>query len=470
MIIAAGAQAAVAMPADRATIPAVSAPASSDNFSLFAEKSQTRDAHGAMSLRVFGFERIAANGFDAPPPSYFGTVQSSLALDRILDLPSASRGTNAGPSNTLVTDAVFGFAMTSSSGTDLGPAPIAFAALSSTTASNPGESPITLSSAAAVGLKFKLLGGEHVVAFDTLSAQNAAGPVDLNASPFFFGSPASAPATAVIGLDRTFQRLSLGAPNSGSLLAIGSGDSFTTPAFAPAETFTTASPIGGGTSAAQGASVQLNFPLTLGNVDARLSLSGRELHDIRPTLIAPSASNLTVPSSMGGRYQEFRGGVTIGVPVFKRKAEVSLNGVIDRLVSIDKSPTAYGVQPPLGLNPFVPPSTNLLTQSNQTLTLDPNYVNLRRYVGAYAVAVPISTALTANMQYVDQRYGADAVNAFAPDLSVGTREATFGVLYKIPNTNASINLNFNQYKFLDDLTPANNFVKNRQNLFFTVKF
>jgi hypothetical protein len=149
---------------------------------------------------------------------------------------------------------------------------------------------------------------------------------------------------------------------------------------------------------------------------------------------------------------------------------VSLNGVIDRLVSIAKSPTSYGVQPPLGLNPFVPPSTNLLTQSNQTLTLDPNYVNLRRYVGAYAVAVPISTALTANMQYVDQRYGADAVNAFAPDLSVGTREATFGVLYKIPNTNASINLNFNQYKFLDDLTPANNFTKNRQNLFFTVKF
>ena len=48
--------------------------------------------------------------------------------------------------------------------------------------------------------------------------------------------------------------------------------------------------------------------------------------------------------------------------------------------------------------------------------------------------------------------------------------ATFGVLYKIPNTNASINLNFNQYKFLDELTPANNFVKNRQNLFFTVKF
>jgi hypothetical protein len=469
MILAAAAQAAAAMPADRTTLPTLGAPAGTNSFSLFTDNSQTRDAHGPLSLRVFGFERIAAIGFDAPPPSYFGSVPSSLALDRMLDLPSASLGATAAQTDSLVTDAVFGIAMTPSSGTDLDPAPIAFAALSSTTAAAaPGTNPVTLNSSGAIGLKFKLLGGEHVVSFDAVSAQNAVAPLDLNASPFFFGSPASAPATAVIGLDRTFQRLSLGAPNSGSLLAIGSGETFATPAFAPALRAT--SPGGAGVSAAQGASVQLNFPLTLGNVDARLSLSGREMHDIRPTLIAPAAANVVVPSTISGRYQEFRGGVTIGVPVFKRKAEVSLNGVIDRLVNIDKAPNAYGVQAPLGLNPFAPPSTNLLTQSNQTLTLDPNYVNLRRYVGAYAVAVPISTALTANMQYVDQRYGADAVNAFAPDLSVGTREATFGVLYKIPNTNASINLNFNQYKFLDDLTPANNFVKNRQNLFFTVKF
>jgi hypothetical protein len=471
IIVAAGARVAAAMPADHTTLPIVGAPTATSSFSLFAENAQARDAHSALSLRVFGFERIAANGFDAPPPSYFGSAPASLDLDGLLDLPVASMGATDVQTDSLVTDAVFGIAMTPSSTADIDPAPIAFAALSSTTASiAPGTNPVTLSSSAAIGLKFKLLGGEHVVTFDALSSQNAIAPLDLNASPFFFGSPASAPETAVIGLDRTFQSLSLGAPNSGSLLAIGSGQTFTTPAFAPAEAFKTTSPIGADASAAQGASVQLNFPLTLGNVDARLSLSGRELHDIRPTLIAPAAASMTVPSTMNGRYQEFRGGVTIGVPVFKRKAEVSLNGVIDRLVNIDKSPNAYGVQPPLGLNPFVPASTNLLTGSNPTLTLDPNYVNLRRYVGAYAVAVPISTALTANMQYVDQRYGADAVNAYAPDLSVGTREATFGMLYKIPNTNASINLNFNQYKFLDDLTPANNFVKNQQNLFFTVKF
>jgi hypothetical protein len=471
IIMAASAHAAVAMPADRTTLPNVVTPAAASSFSLFAEKSQAGDGHGALSLHVFGFERIAAKGFAAPPPSYFGSMPSDLELSGMLDLPPASIGPSAAPTNSLVTDAVFGIVMTPSTDSDIDPAPIAFAALSSTTGANvPGENPVTLSSSAAIGLKFKLLGGEHVVSFDALSAQDTINSADLNSSPFFFGAPASAPETAVIGLDRTFQRLSLGVPNSGSLLAIGSGETFATPAFAPAESFGAASPIVTDTSAAQGASVQLNFPLTLGNVDARLSLSGRDLRDNRPTLITTSAASVTVPSTMSGRYQEFRGGVTIGVPVFKRKAQVSLNGVIDRLVSIDKSPNAYNVQPPLGLNPFVPPSTNLLTQSNPTLTLDPNYVNLRRYVGAYAVAVPISTALTANMQYVDQRYGADAVNAFAPDLSVGTREATFGVLYKIPNTNASINLNFNQYKFLDDVTPGNNFVQNRQNLFFTVKF
>jgi hypothetical protein len=339
MILAAAAQAAAAMPADRTTLPTLGAPADTNSFSLFTHNSQTRDAHGALSLRVFGFERIAANGFDAPPPSYFGSVASSLALDRMLDLPSASLGATAAQTDSLVTDAVFGIAMTPSSATDLDPAPIAFAALSSTTAAAaPGTNPVTLNSSAAIGLKFKLLGGEHVVSFDAVSAQNAVAPLDLNASPFFFGSPASAPATAVIGLDRTFQRLSLGAPNSGSLLAIGSGETFATPAFAPALRAT--SPVGAASPAAQGASVQLNFPLTLGNVDARLSLSGREMRDIRPTLIAPAASNVAVPSTISGRYQEFRGGVTIGVPVFKRKAEVSLNGVIDRLVNIEKAPNA----------------------------------------------------------------------------------------------------------------------------------
>src|SRR4029077_18669247 len=99
---------------------------------------------------------------------------------------------------------------------------------------------------------------------------------------------------------------------------------------------------------------------------------------------------------------------------------------VDRLVNIAKSQTTYGEQQPLGLNPFVPASSNLLTQSNPTLTLDPNYVNLRRYVGAYAVAVPISRVLTANMQYVDQRYGADAVHELSPSLRASTRSAAFG--------------------------------------------
>ena len=475
--LVASAQQATALPAGHAPISAtqsVSVPAT--NFTLFATPSQASTAHGAVALRVFGFEETAVNVFSAPAPAYFetGSSPSSADLEHFVDLPRTSMEAIAALPSSLVTDAVFGIVLTPSAADSLDAAPVAFTALTSSSGSGFAASqPLNASTSLSAVLKFKLLGGEHVIAVDEISTQNAVGLVDLNSSPFFFGSPASAPATAVIGLDRTFQRLALGTPSSSSLLAIGSGDTFATPALAPAQPLSagTQIPVGVEGSSAQGASVQLNFPLTLGNVDARLSLSGREMRDIRQTLIGSANTSVAVvPSALSGRYQEFRGGVTIGVPVFKRKAEVSLNGVIDRLVNIAKSPATYGSQPPLGLNPFVPPSSSLLTQSNPTLTLDPNYVNLRRYVGAYAVAVPISTALTANMQYVDQRYGADAVNELTPDLSVGTRSATFGVLYKIPNTNASINLNFNQYKFLDDVTPANNFVKNRQNLFFTVKF
>ena len=478
IVLAAGARQAAAMPASgSAPLFTIATPGTASDFSLFAEPSQAARAHGVVTLRVFGFEQSSVSGFSAPDSTYSRTesAPSVLELDRVFDLPSPVLGATAASSGSLVTDTVFGVVSTPSAGSDLNAMPNAFVAIASTTESRAAAQPATVSSSAAMGLKFKLLGGEHVVAFDDIAAQNTIGVVDQTSSPFFFGGPASAPATAVIGLDRTFQRLAL-APNSGSLLAIGSGDAFTTPAFttpafAPTYSFNSGAPTSSTYApGAQGTSVQLNFPLTLGNVDARLSLSGRELHDIRPTLIAPAPAGVTAPSAMGGRYEEFRGGVTIGVPVFKRKAEVSLNGVVDRLVNLDKSQYAYGPQQPLSLNPFMPAATNVLTQSNPTLTLDPNYVNLRRYVGAYAVAMPISKALTANMQYVDQRYGGEAVNALAQDLSVGTRSATIGVLYKIPNTNASIDLNFNQYKFLDDLTPANNFVKNRQNLFFTVKF
>jgi hypothetical protein len=473
----ASAQQATALPASHAPLSAtrsVSIPTT--NLTLFATPSQASTAHGAVALRVFGFEQSAVNGFSVPTPAYFenGSAPSSAELEHYVDLPGSPIGATAARPSSLVTDAVFGIVLTPSAADTLDAAPVAFTALTSSSESGIAASqPLNASTSLSAGLKFKLLGGEHVISVDEISTQNAVGLVDLNSSPFFFGSPASAPASAVIGLDRTFQRLALGTPSSSSLLAIGSGDTFATPAFAPAQTLNadTQIPVGVEDSNGQGASVQLNFPLTLGNVDARLSLSGRDMRDIRQTLIGSANAGVAIaPSALSGRYQEFRSGVTIGVPVFKRKAEVSLNGVIDRLVSIDKPPTTYGTQPPLGLNPFVPASNNLLTQSNPTLTLDPNYVNLRRYVGAYAVAVPISRVLTANMQYVDQRYGADAVNELTPDLSVGTRSATFGVLYKIPNTNASINLNFNQYKFLDDVTPANNFVKNQQNLFFTVKF
>ena len=476
--IVASAQQATALPAGHAplsTTQSVSAP--NTNLTLFATPSQAGTAHGAVALRVFGFEQTAANGFSAPSLAYFdgGSAPSSAELEHYVDLPESWIGRTASQPSSLVTDAVFGVELTPTAGESIDAAPVAFAVLTSSNESAaPAGQPLNANTSLAAGLKFKLLGGEHVIAVDEITTQSAIGLADLNSSPFFFGSPASAPASAVIGLDRTFQRLALGTPSSNSLLAIGSGDTFATPAFAPAQPLSagTQIPVGIEGSTAQGASVQLNFPLTLGNVDARLSLSGRDLRDIRQTLIGPASTGIGAPSALSGKYQEFRGGVTIGVPVFKRKAEVSLNGVVDRLVNIEKSPSTYGVQQqqPLGLNPFVPTTNNLLTQSNPTLTLDPNYVNLRRYVGAYAVAVPISRVLTANMQYVDQRYGADAVNELAPDLSVGTRSATFGVLYKIPNTNASINLNFNQYKFLDEVTPSNNFVKNQQNLFFTVKF
>ena len=151
------------------------------------------------------------------------------------------------------------------------------------------------------------------------------------------------------------------------------------------------------------------------------------------------------------------------------QAEVSLDGVFSRLVN-DPSQTFVDDSAP-------PPALGLYGASNSPVTSAlagvSAYQNLatgRQYAGAYSVALPIGKALTANMQYVDQRFGGDPLSSVNSGLNLEKTTSTFGMLYKIPNTNAAINFNFNQSTYENDQLPGYNWVQNRQNLFFTVKF
>jgi hypothetical protein len=275
------------------------------------------------------------------------------------------------------------------------------------------------------------------------------------------------PAASGVSVGQQLDSIALGDPNAGPLLS-AAGD-------VPLQA-SPLSPLNGGASTgsrfiqtSRGPDVQLELPLTLGNVDARLSLSGRSVQTNRPSGLSPGSFNAPSVSALSSQYEEFHGGVTVGVPVFKHQAQVSLDGVFSRLVNDSGQTIADDSAPPPALGLYGPanaPASSALAG----LSAYQNLATGRQYVGAYSVALPIGKALTANMQYVDQRFGGDPLSSLNSGVNVEKITSTFGVLYKIPNTNASINLNFNQSTFENDQLPGYNWVQNRQNLFFTVKF
>ena len=279
---------------------------------------------------------------------------------------------------------------------------------------------------------------------------------------------ANTPAASGVSVNQQLDSIALGDSSAGLLLSTG-GD-------VPLKS-SPLSPLAGGITPASafaqstvhGPAVQLELPLTLGNVDARLSLTGRSEVDTNPSGFLPGAFGAPAVAGLSSQTESLRGGVTVGVPIFKRQAEVSLDGVFSRLVNVSGQPINDGSAPPPALGLY---GTSNVPASSALAGLSA-YQNLstgRQYVGAYSVALPIGKALTANMQYVDQRFGGDALSSTNTGVNLQKTSSTLGVLYKIPNTNAAINLNFNQSTFENDQLPGYNWVQNRQNLFFTVKF
>ena len=87
------------------------------------------------------------------------------------------------------------------------------------------------------------------------------------------------------------------------------------------------------------------------------------------------------------------------------------------------------------------------------------------------LAVPISRNLTVGMQYGTQRY-TGAVNAqdFTPNLDTSKFSYVGNLTFAIPRSSSAIVLSARQYRFLDNLTPANSTTQTRADVNFTVKF
>lgn len=229
------------------------------------------------------------------------------------------------------------------------------------------------------------------------------------------------------------------------------------------------------TPQSRAASVQFRFPLVFAGVKANLRMQGASVRSVQPDSLATQILGPALAAA-GLRYNAFGGGMTVALPLFDRKATVSLDGLYESLKHNDKALlstsnstplvtaagfTPYGLQSSSSLNPLSAPST---------LIFYPNYTDVQRISSAASLAVPIGKRLTVNGGYGVQHYNGEALDTLTQDLNLGTRSFSGGLVYNIPKTNSSIDLIFNRYQYFDEVVPAANRTENRQNIYFSVKF
>ncbi len=410
-----------------------------------------------------------------------GTI--GLTFNRIFDLSGdQTYFSGAAVPNSLVSDTVFGMDFSLPLAYSIGAvqAPTLFGEIASSKYTGDAQRvPRSSDGAGVIGLRFRLLGGDHTLAYQTVGSNF------FDAAPFRYSGQAPAlfgfwnlpqlPGPFGIGNDAALNQqvdaIALANGFSGPLLRANGAFPYGTFAFPLFNQFKAQGPYYYSSYApnTRGTSVQLNFPLLIGKVDARLRVGGQALRELQPNSLATQIFGPHV-SNVSGKYDQLSGGVTLGIPLLKRKATVNLDALFERLQRDDRTPFVYAADPALGLPAYNSMASTELAGSGATVPFYPNYVNLRHYYGSASVAVPISSALTANLAYVDQRYRGQALTTSAESVSQKKTSLTGGVLYNIPNTNASVNLFFNRYAYKDYLLPSYDWVQDRQNLYFTVKF
>jgi hypothetical protein len=415
-----------------------------------------------------------------------GAGSVGLTFNRIFDIPNdtvLAASYPGSPNVTLVSDTVFGLDFVLPLAYAIGPiiTPAIFAEVSSSKYTGDFQHvPAQSDTAGIIGLKFKIMGGDQTITFQSV------GPNFLDGAPFQYSGQAPAifsfynfpyvPAPFGIGNDigltQQVDRIAAAAGFTGPFLGGNTNFPFGSFAFPLFNQFKAQGPYFYSQFApnTRGASVQLNFPLTIGNVDAKLTLGGQQLQEIRPNSLATDIFGPQFLSNVKGKYDQFGGGVTLGVPVFDRKATVTLNGLFEKLERNDQTPFVYAADPALNVASYNPIASAELTGTGAQVLFYPNFVNVKHTVGHAQLALPVTAALTANLDYYEQRYTGEALNTLTQSISERKTQLTGGVLYNIPNTNASVNLFFNRYEYRDDNATTYNWVQNKQNLYFTVKF
>ena len=100
----------------------------------------------------------------------------------------------------------------------------------------------------------------------------------------------------------------------------------------------------------------------------------------------------------------------------------------------------------------------------------PNYVDMHKITIGATGSMPLTKDLALNVSYNTQRFGGAYGTTLAQNLSERKDYLTGNFTYSIPKTNSSISFQARNYKYTDLTDPNADFVQNRQDVNFTVRF
>ncbi|HZY98107.1 MAG TPA: hypothetical protein VFE36_00900 [Candidatus Baltobacteraceae bacterium] len=151
-------------------------------------------------------------------------------------------------------------------------------------------------------------------------------------------------------------------------------------------------------------------------------------------------------------------GADIAVRAGRRNLDVGLSSSYEQLTRNDANFSAAA------------PSASLALPGGDTSLVIPNYSNLSRLTLNAGVAVPLVNGLTLNLNYDTARllgsYGLPGLtNLDSIDNAYGG-----GLTFALPHSSSTLSLSAYQFRYQDNILPANSVSQTRENLNFTVKF
>jgi len=335
--------------------------------------------------------------------------------------------------------------------------------------------------AGVIGLRFKLWGGDQTFTYTSVGPYFVAGaPFQYSGQAptlFAFWNYPQLPTSFGIGnnvaLNQQVDAAATAGGFVGPLLAQVGTFPFGTFGFPLFNQFKAQGPYWYSTFApnTRGPALQLNFPVRIGGTTVRLRLGGQQLNEIRPNSLAAAIFGPAFSTNVGAKYQQLGGGFTLNLPVWDRNATISLDSLFEQIQRLDTTKFVYAADPLLGIpGAFNPLGSAELTGTGQTIFFYPNYQNVQHTQGVGSLSLPVTASISLNVSYVSQGWHGEALNTLTQSISETKTQLNGGFLYNIPNTNSSINMYFQRFEYKDNQLPTYNWLQNRQNLYFTVRF